>query len=490
MSGGPGYGANRTMGGYQSSRVNRDMEIYSTRAPEDIVLPMGITEQLGELEYVKEGPQAKGVVVDVEIFAQIHKNFFMGEKFFTCYRRNYLSCACAFEMSPNPGDIPLIFTPMADISRPTIIYEFAMGISAIVADHHHQEVMIIQHTPKRDKGPITLPKKQRMAPRGSAVRYFNPRGPEPPPVTKSTTAAPAATAPVDTAAPAAAGASTAAAATASSEKEADKKMEAENKRKEEYLLNREIIPQEHSFDRLQFKTATANNGERRAGQQRYQLVVELWGNQGSAEEPNWIRIAIQRSADIVVRGRSPGHYAKENRKSSGSGGGGGGGGPSSHGNYGVGNGGPADYANASMFGAQHPNSYGAPTPYDDRGADMYGGGGHTRREMAAYSIDNNKSYDSTRIFPSAFTNPTGYADPSIYGQGVQTVGVSPMELYGKRGEPDMGVLPRPEPQMRMGPDARCNVSTTTTTPMTGVVPSVLPPIMPSMVNSGGFMQNS
>jgi hypothetical protein len=70
-----------------------------------------------------------------------------------------------------------------------------------------------------------------------------------------------------------------------------------------------------TFERLQFKTATANNGKRRAAQQYYVIVFELLAKLTSG---HIVPIASSKSAPVVVRGRSPGHYA-ESDSSNGSG---------------------------------------------------------------------------------------------------------------------------------------------------------------------------
>ncbi|KAJ3274463.1 hypothetical protein HK104_004083, partial [Borealophlyctis nickersoniae] len=62
-----------------------------------------------------------------------------------------------------------------------------------------------------------------------------------------------------------------------------------------------------TYDRLQFKTATANNGKRRAAQQYHILSIELFGR---CEDGTILRIASCESAPLVVRGRAPGHYAQ------------------------------------------------------------------------------------------------------------------------------------------------------------------------------------
>jgi hypothetical protein len=63
-----------------------------------------------------------------------------------------------------------------------------------------------------------------------------------------------------------------------------------------------------TFERLQFRVATANNGKRRASQQYFRLVFEL-----VAELPDGSQHTISEcfSSPLVVRGRSPGHYSND-----------------------------------------------------------------------------------------------------------------------------------------------------------------------------------
>ena len=68
------------------------------------------------------------------------------------------------------------------------------------------------------------------------------------------------------------------------------------------------LPREHVFERIQFGTATANNGSRRTAQQFFNIVLELWCEvigRGS------IKIAERVSEPLVVRGRSPRHYSSQ-----------------------------------------------------------------------------------------------------------------------------------------------------------------------------------
>ncbi|KAJ2957876.1 hypothetical protein NQZ79_g6454 [Umbelopsis isabellina] len=64
-----------------------------------------------------------------------------------------------------------------------------------------------------------------------------------------------------------------------------------------------------TFERVQFKTATANNGRRRAAQQYHILCVEVYAQTEAGQQ---IRICVAESERLVVRGRSPGHYNDHN----------------------------------------------------------------------------------------------------------------------------------------------------------------------------------
>jgi meiosis-specific transcription factor NDT80 len=82
---------------------------------------------------------------------------------------------------------------------------------------------------------------------------------------------------------------------------------------------------QHTFERVQFKSATANNGKRRAQQQYYHLIIELYVDIRLSHErsPNWVKVAQRASSQVVVRGRSPSHYSNEGPHSTGSRGSGG-----------------------------------------------------------------------------------------------------------------------------------------------------------------------
>lgn len=63
-----------------------------------------------------------------------------------------------------------------------------------------------------------------------------------------------------------------------------------------------------TFERLQFRVATANNGKRRASQQYFRLVFDLIAQ---LEDGSQHIIVECCSSPLVVRGRSPGHYSLE-----------------------------------------------------------------------------------------------------------------------------------------------------------------------------------
>ena len=63
-----------------------------------------------------------------------------------------------------------------------------------------------------------------------------------------------------------------------------------------------------TFERLQFRVATANNGKRRASQQYFRLIFELVAQ---LDDLSQHVISECHSSPLVVRGRSPGHYSAE-----------------------------------------------------------------------------------------------------------------------------------------------------------------------------------
>lgn len=173
------------------------------------------------------------------------RGFFRADQDWTCYRRNYFQVSSTFDvhgmnyMIQGP-EVPCLLRKSSDSQELLQVDYFSIGVCARVTNND-KKIELVQHTPKRDKGPQMIP--------------------EPRPVR--------------------AGGNLHLASVGS---------------------NHNIV----TFERLQFKTATANNGKRRAAQQYYEIVVDLYAN-FAREEP--LRVATCVSAPLVVRGRSPGHYA-------------------------------------------------------------------------------------------------------------------------------------------------------------------------------------
>ncbi|KAF9095771.1 meiosis-specific transcription factor ndt80 [Mortierella sp. GBA35] len=132
--------------------------------------------------------------------------------------------------------------PMPVITGPTrlaVVTHFSVCITSKI-ESSNTKIGLIQHTPKRDKGPQNIPGRREIRGGGD----FSLPAPS---------------------------------------------------------SNQTIV----TFERVQFKTATANNGKRRATQQYYILMVDLYAH---TEDGQVFRVAATQSDSLVVRGRSPGHY--------------------------------------------------------------------------------------------------------------------------------------------------------------------------------------
>ncbi|KAL7315206.1 meiosis-specific transcription factor ndt80 [Mucor circinelloides] len=199
--------------------------------------------------------------IDVRLHTKVDRGFFLADNDWTCYRRNYFQVSGSFSLE----GVGILyegqeFPCLAKDHNGSLeeIHCFMLGVSARLSDCD-KSIQLIQHTPKRDKGPQTTPTPKLIRPGGNIG--FSAVG-----------------------------------------------------------SSQSIV----TFERLQFKTATANNGKRRAAQQYYVIVVELLAK---LRNGNTITVATAKSSSLVVRGRSPGHYAEtdsgahSSSKRTGSGGG-------------------------------------------------------------------------------------------------------------------------------------------------------------------------
>lgn len=166
----------------------------------------------------------------------------MADNDWTCYRRNYFQVSSAFSIQGTNHGLNDVETPCLVEVEGTYhtVQQFLLGISARVSNSD-KKIELVQHTPKRDKGP-------QMVPQAKAIRAGG------------------------------------------------------NLNLSSVGSNQNIV----TFERVQFKTATANNGKRRAAQQYYVIIVDLYVQCDNGEQ---YKVASSQSAPLVVRGRSPGHYA-------------------------------------------------------------------------------------------------------------------------------------------------------------------------------------
>jgi meiosis-specific transcription factor NDT80 len=232
---------------------------------------------------------ANGQTIRPEIQAKIHKGFFQVEDKWTCYRRNYFSVSCSFSLRPWTPNTGLY---LQLLNRTTErIHSFSMSISAVVNGQDGEIRELVQHTPKRDKQSEKKPEKVALQPQ------------QPFPLGSNVGPGAVSSHPAFGVHSHAGG------------------MLGDYPQPYANTLQSSHPPTQHTFERIQFQKATANNGKRRAQQQYYNLVVELHAEIRPVAHgvgSQWVRIAKKLSHSMVVRGRSPGHYKDGRRDSSAS----------------------------------------------------------------------------------------------------------------------------------------------------------------------------
>ncbi|KAK3072195.1 hypothetical protein LTR53_007266 [Teratosphaeriaceae sp. CCFEE 6253] len=297
---GPGYGSHHAM----AASVG-----YGTTPGESLHFPWPDLEVLGEMT-------CEGQHVTPEIHAKVEKGFFPStvDNKWTCYRRNYFSVTSNFELHGNIAGGRLYLKRKTANEQ---IMAMGMRLSAAVDGSNGKPIELVQYTPKRDNGEKTKIDVVKVSPTPSTGRgehslspngvyqvpmsTFHPTGQYPGPLLplQNTGELHGGGATPSLSAPQLAsqyGFSSASAAAA---------------------LQLPGQHTSHSFERVQFKSATANNGKRRASQQYFHLIVELFvdirkdGGGGAGEAANWVKVAQRVSERIVVRGRSPSHYQNE-----------------------------------------------------------------------------------------------------------------------------------------------------------------------------------
>jgi meiosis-specific transcription factor NDT80 len=288
-----------------------------------------------ETKVLREVVNYRGQHVSPEIHASIPKGFFEVEGKWTCYRRNYFPVLCSFTTKPLSPDGAYYLQGSGQ--QLTQIVQFAVSISAKTAVVNNQESQsrgLVQHTPKRDKATESTP--GRVIIQAATQLSQESRHPTMHSYSSAHTVSPNTISHYE---PFAGG-------------------------------QQQSPPTQHTFERIQFQKATANNGKRRAQQQFFHVVVELWADIGHGKS-DWQEIATRQSAQMVVRGRSPGHYKDNGRRDSTA---------SMDPDRGSGSGGDSIFhSNGPSFGNHSNSSSGMEWTQNGGGGHHYGGGMYRRQ---------------------------------------------------------------------------------------------------------------
>ena len=312
--------------------------------------------------------------VHPDIQARIDKGFFKADQDWTCYRRNYFSIACSYTLKPPYLDSQPLYLHRPS-ANPETIHAFAISISAVVDGEGGKPVELVQYTPKRDTGAKNSPDKIKLLPHSTgSLGVLSGVAPG----------------------PSGLGMPIPGGASHLSGTEYDQSHTPSASSSQDQTVA--------NFDRIQFKHATANNGKRRAAQQYYNLVAELYagildGSAGS-NDVRWVKVATRISAPMVVRGRSPGHYSDERRGSSAS----------------NGPGGPSGGGDSGDSGASsiNPGSAG-PSSGARSGLPSLTYNSNTRRGGGVYQshhLSYSNSPSGSASFPSSSSSSSSYGGPS------------------------------------------------------------------------------
>ncbi|KAI1755775.1 hypothetical protein F4782DRAFT_486943 [Xylaria castorea] len=224
-------------------------------------------ETNGQLSYGIQGTTDSRTPIQISIQAVLDKGFFLSEGEWTCFRRNNFTCVCSYNLTPSDYNLPTIYTPNGESTAYQVV-GFAISISA-VSGNEARSIDLVLHTPKEDKGPTSSPDKIRLNPKPL-------QSPQIPP-----------------------------------ERVAEPSMPEDRNRtygEEDSQSRQGPYATEHTFERVQFMRATADNGRRQVNQGYCHLVVELYADIGTQKPgQQFMKIASKKSKKLVVRGRSPSH---------------------------------------------------------------------------------------------------------------------------------------------------------------------------------------
>lgn len=230
--------------------------------------PVSETHMLSILEYKED----QTVLPILTINAVVDKGFFLVDDEWTCYKRNYFSCTCSYFTSPSIDASALqLIDPVSGVRLG--VHGLAIGISAVVRGNESCAIELVQHSSNRDKAP-TPPPDVSLASKSALDQDVYIGGYQ----------------------------------------EAHKSVH----RRPLQISPPQSLPAEHTFERLQFLRATADNGRKRTEQQYFRLVFKIYAEINTDGGERLIPIAQAKSAPLIVRGRPAGHYkaARETSTSS------------------------------------------------------------------------------------------------------------------------------------------------------------------------------
>jgi meiosis-specific transcription factor NDT80 len=384
--------------------------------------------------------ECEGQEVVPRIHAKMEKGFFLSpDRSWTCYRRNYFSVTCSFELTPHIGNGRLCLNGQR-------VQAMGMKLTAAVDGQTGKGVELIQHTPKRDRGPknaIPIIKISPTPPNGRpAESTLSPHGVYHVPMSSfhATGVPTGPRLPFQN---------------TRDESPASSRSTSPAGRRHEYTFGHLASSQlpmpgqniQHTFERVQFKSATANNGKRRASQQYFHLMVELWVDvrEDETRKPKWVKIACAISDKVVVRGRSPSHYKAENQGGGSSSTGRGG----STGGYGGSSGGYGSLSRGSFSGAGYATGPGntggfrASQQYQSATSPGQGYSSSAGSSVAeAVDMKHNLEAEPTHEEDTAMQDFAGYQyiPTTLYdGTSVQSKVESPISTSGARQSVDKKV---------------------------------------------------
>ncbi|KAI9695482.1 MAG: hypothetical protein M1820_008584 [Bogoriella megaspora] len=284
--------------------------------------------------------ECEGQEITPDIHAKLEKGFFLSnDNIWTCYRRNYFSVNCSYTLNPHLSGRPIYLNRGSNGLEH--VQALAITLSAAVDGDKGKTIELLQQTPKRDKGPQLSISKQKVSPMPPNKTLHGPSGilPDATRLQQSYPFAPygAHTPQVQppllplqgepdentqisspTIAYSSGNTSISASTATSSSSSSSAPFTSQPAGS---VSSTSPNSQSHTFERIQFKSATANNGKRRAAQQYYTLIVELHADVRDTskreKKPVWVKVAQRLSVPVVVRGRSPSHYQEQTNSSSG-----------------------------------------------------------------------------------------------------------------------------------------------------------------------------